>query len=69
MSKTTIQIPKHIFEDIIEAGRKFSVAEDELEDFLLATNQDFLKKMRRLRVAHNSGRLGNWQKLKAKYGL
>lgn len=65
----TIQIPTHVLRGLIEAGEKFNAAEDALEDFLLVTNGGFIKKMRQLRAAHKAGRLGDWQKLKTRYGL
>jgi len=69
MSKATIQIPKESLRGVLEAIYKFSAVEDELEDFLLTVNPAFIKKMRRLRTAHKSGRTGDWRRLKAKYGL
>lgn len=65
----TIQIPKLVLYKFLEAGKRFYAAEDELEDFLLTTDKSFIKKMGRLRASHKVGRLGNWEKLKTKYGL
>ena len=65
----TIQIPKPVLQRLLEAGRRFNAAGDALEDFLLITNKGFIKKMRHLRAAHKAGRLGDWEKLKVKYGL
>ena len=69
MPKAVVQIPRKVLRDVVEAGRHFREAEDALEDFLLATDAPFLKKMRHLRLQHRRGWLGDWQKLKARYGL
>lgn len=66
---TSIQIPKKVLKEIFEAGRKFAVAENALEDILLAANPQFIKKMRGLRSMHQEGHLGDWDRLKTKYGL
>lgn len=65
----TIKVPKPILQEFFEAGRKFNAAEEALEDFLLSSDKSFIEKMRRLRNAHKAGRLGDWKKLKMKYGL
>ncbi len=65
----TIQIPKPVLYELLEAGRKLNAAEDALEDFLLTSNKYFIKKMQRLRTGHKAGKLGDWEKLKTKYGL
>jgi len=69
MLKGVVQIPREVLQDVVAAGRRFREAEDVLEDFLLATDAAFLKKMRRLRVRHRRGALGDWRKLKSRYGL
>ena len=69
MPRAVIQIPRKVLTDVMEAGQRFRDAEDTLEDFLFSTNAAFVRKMRRLRVLHRRGRLGSWEKLKAKYGL
>lgn len=67
--RDTIQIPKNLFEEILDTGRRFNKIEGELEDFLLVTNPAFIKKMRGLRNEHKEGKAGDWQKLKTRYGL
>jgi len=69
MPRGVVQIPRKVLKDVMEAGQRFRDAEDTLEDFLFSTNAAFIRKMRRLRVLHRRGELGDWQKLKAKYGL
>lgn len=66
---TSIQIPKKVIKEIFEAGRRFAVAEDALEDILLATNPQFIKKMCELRRVHQEGHMGSWDRLKTKHGL
>ena len=68
MKTNTIEIPKPIIKEFFEAGRKFSAAEEALEDFLLSSDKSFIKKMRYLRKGHKAGKLGDWEKLKMKYG-
>ena len=67
--QNTIQVPKYVIRELLEVGRKFQTAEDALEDFFLTTDKSFIKRMRRLRTTHKTGGLGDWQKLKTKYGL
>ena len=64
-----IQIPKKNLEEILEAGRRFAVAEDALEDAMLASNTTFIKHMRRLRTTHLHGKTGSWRALKTKHGV
>ena len=66
---STISLPKKIVREIFEAGRRFAVAQDALEDALLAANPQFIKKMRGLRAAHREGNAGKWDNLKAQHGL
>ena len=66
---SNISLPKKIVKEIFEAGRRFAVAQDALEDVLLAGNPQFIKKMRGLRAAHREGSVGEWDKLKAPHGL
>lgn len=69
MSRIAIPVPKKMLQEIVEAGQRFREAEDALEDFLLATDAVFLKRMRSFRVRHRRGALGDWRRLKARYGL
>ena len=62
-------MPKKVIEDVLSAGRRFLAAEDALEDALLASDQAFVKKMRRLRAEHLHGRAGAWDALKKRHGV
>ena len=66
---SNISLPKKIVKEIFEAGRRFTIAQDALEDVLLTGNPQFIKKMRGLRAAHREGSAGDWAKLKARHDL
>lgn len=51
-----VEIPKKPLKQIAEAERVFRAFSDELEDFLLAKDPAFLKKMRAARKAHRAGK-------------
>ena len=42
-----ISVPETLIQKISEAGRAFQDLEDELEDFLLVSDPEFIAKMRR----------------------
>ena len=69
MPTTRIAIPKKALADVLAAGRRFVVAEDALEDAVLASEPAFIRKIRRLRAEHIRGATGQWQLLKTKHGL
>ena len=69
MTSETITIPKKALEEVFTAGRRLLVAEDALENAVLASSPEFVKKMRRLRREHLRGKTGAWHSLKARYGL
>jgi len=47
-----ISVPETLLKKISKASRAFQDLEDDLEDFLLVSDPDFLAKMRRSRKAH-----------------
>jgi hypothetical protein len=47
-----ISVPETLIDKISKAGRAFQALEDELEDYLLASDPAFIEKMRRSRKAH-----------------
>lgn len=51
-----VEIPRKLLERIAETERVFRAFSDELEDFLLAKDPAFLKKMRAARKAHRLGK-------------
>ncbi len=55
MSKT-IEVPVTLIKKLSKATRAFQELEDELEDFLLFSDPEFLAKMRRSRANHLAGK-------------
>ncbi len=51
-----VEIPRKLLKRIAETERAFRTFSDELEDFLLAKDPAFLKKMRVARKAHRLGK-------------
>lgn len=51
----TVAVPESLLKTLSKATRAFHELEDELEDFLLTTDPEFLAKMRSARVSHLSG--------------
>ena len=47
-----ISVPETLIKKISKASRAFQALEDELEDYLLTSDQAFIEKMRRSRKAH-----------------
>ena len=58
MIPETITIPKKALEEVFTAGRRLLAAEDVLENAILASNPEFVKKMRRLKAEHLRGANG-----------
>ena len=50
-----ISVPETLLKKISEASRAFQDFEDELEDFLLVSDPEFLAKMPRSRKSHIEG--------------
>ena len=69
MISETVTIPKKALEEVFTAGRRLLAAEDALENAVLISSPEFIKKMRRLRREHLRGKTEPWHSLKAKYGL
>lgn len=59
-----ISVPETLIEKISKAGRAFQALEDELEDYLLTSDQTFIEKMRRSRKAHVEGNVRPFSLLK-----
>jgi len=54
-STQVISIPVSLLEKMSEAARAFEEAQDELEDYLLAHDEDFLARMRQARARQLRG--------------
>jgi len=52
----TIAVPESLLKKLSRAPRAFQQLEDEMEDFLLLSNPEFLAKMRSARASHLSGK-------------
>lgn len=63
MSKT-IEIPVSLIKKLSKAAHAFHELEDELEDFLLLSDPEFLAKMHRSRKYHLAGKTRPFSKLK-----
>ena len=59
-----ISVPESLIDKISKAGRAFQALEDELEDYLLASDPAFIVKMRRSRKAHVEGNVRPFSLLK-----
>lgn len=60
----TIPIPSRIISSMIEAQKKWEKFGDELEDFLLSSDKQFIKKMEKSREEDLKGKARNLQELK-----
>lgn len=60
----TIEVPATLIKKMSKATHAFQELEDELEDFLLLSDPEFLAKMRRSRADHVSGKTRPLEKLK-----
>jgi len=52
----TIEMPTSLIGKISKAAKAFEALEDELEDFLLSKDHEFLEKMRKAKKAHRAGK-------------
>jgi len=66
---TMITIPKKVYRDLISATESFERAQNELEDFILSHNKNFITKVSRMRKTHQQKKFGNWSEFKMRYGL
>lgn len=60
----TIEVPASLIKKISKATHAFHELEDELEDFLLLSDSEFLAKMRRSRKNHLAGKTRPLESLK-----
>lgn len=60
----TLSIPKRLFESMIDVYKKMERFSDEFEDFVLAHNEEFIKKMERARKEHKAGKKKDLEILK-----
>ncbi len=60
----TIEVPVSLIKKLSKATHAFHELEDELEDFLLLSDPEFLAKMRRSRANHLAGKTRSIDELK-----
>lgn len=60
----TIAVPQKLFSSMIKAQRKWEEFSNELEDFLLASDERFIRKMEKAREEHLEGKVRDFQELK-----
>ena len=61
----TMEVPISLLRKFAEAARAFEELEDELEDYLLSTDSEFVARMRQARSDHLSGNVRPLSELKA----
>ena len=57
-------VPREVFNSMFEAYQKWEEFSDEFEDFLLASDKEFVDKMKKTRKAHLQGETKNLKTLK-----
>lgn len=63
----TVEIPMTLLKAMARATEAFGRLEDELEDYLLSQDPEFIAKMRAARASHLAGNLVSLGELKAEY--
>jgi hypothetical protein len=63
----TVEIPVTLLKAMARATEAFSRLEDELEDYLLGQDPEFVARMREARASHVTGDLVSIGELKAEY--
>ena len=60
----TIEIPRRVVASMVDAYQKWEDFRDELEDFVLSTDHEFIRKMRKARKEDLGGKVRNLTELK-----
>lgn len=60
----TIEVPVSVIKKLSKAAHAFQELEDEVEDFLLLSDPEFLAKMRQSRADHLAGKTRSIDELK-----
>ncbi|MBE0480913.1 MAG: hypothetical protein IBX68_08030 [Dehalococcoidia bacterium] len=63
----TMEVPVSLLKKIAEAARAFEELEDELEDYLLASDSELITGLRQARADHVSGKVRPLSDLKAEH--
>lgn len=64
----TVSVPQTLLSSMVDAHRSWERFSEEFEDFLSASDQQFIKKMRRARKEHVRGSVRGISHLKAELG-
>lgn len=68
VKQQTIAVPQTLLDSMIDAYQSWEKLSDEFEDFLTASDGQFIKKMRGARREHQSGAVRPLSNLKAELG-
>ncbi len=63
-STDTVTVPRSLLQKMSEAAQAFEAFQDDLEDYLLAQDADFLARMRQAREHHRQGQTRPLDELK-----
>ena len=69
MHKETISIPKEVFKSMVKAYHSWAEFLSEFEDFVLASDKEFLSKMRKARKDHKEGKVKDLRELRRSFGV
>jgi len=62
----TIEVPYSLVKKLTKATKAFAELEDELEDYFLSSDSEFIARMRRARAQHLRGDTKSLSELKSK---
>ena len=68
-TKTNVTIPRTLFQSLVNVSAEWDAVQERLEDFLLSSDQQFIKKMTRARKQHVSGKAKPLSSLKGELGF
>ena len=59
-----ISVPRELFREMFKASQRWEELNNEFEDFLLGSNEEFVEKIKRARKEHLEGKTRNLETLK-----
>ncbi len=68
-TKTNVTIPRALFQSLVTMSSEWDAVQDRLENFLLSSDEQFIKKMARARQQHLSGKTKSLSVLKRELGF
>lgn len=66
-NQQTISLPQESVRNLFDAVKNIEQFQDEIEDFLLFQNSDFLKKIRQAKIENEKEKTISWIDFKKKY--